>query len=249
MSRKQFKLFQQYRGPLTPEQAADGSNAARRNARRLLEDAKLLFKARSFPSAASMAILAAEEYGKLPILDDLASASKSEQIKERWGAYRSHTKKNLRLILPDLVDQGPTSVEKLLSFAHPDSPHPGLFEQLKQLGFYTDCVDDGRWIEPTAAISEELAERLITAASRILAADKEVLTEDIALRVDFRRRLQEATERAEAEGRELSKKEAVEFFLDYLRKAREQGISTLSDKAAKELFFGQVDLRDVGTEE
>lgn len=203
MSASQPKLLQQYKGRLTPEQVADGSNAARRNARRLLEDAKRLCRAHRFPSAAALAILAAEEYGKLPILDDLGGASDSQKIKEKWRAYRSHIQKNLRLILPALVDQGPVSLEELMGFAHPDSPHPDLFEQTKQLALYTDCIDGVRWLEPEAEIGEEAAQKLITAASRLMAGDKEVLAEDIVLRVRRAKRLEEASEKAEAEGREL----------------------------------------------
>lgn len=72
---------------------------------------------------------------------------------------------------------------------------------------------------------------------------------DIVLRVELRRHLEEAAEKAKAEDRELSKEEAVELFLDYLRKAREQGISIVSEEAARQLFFGQLDLRDIGIEE
>ena len=53
----------QYRGPLTPAQAADGINAASDNARRLAEDAQALFEQGSFAIAASLAILAVEEAG------------------------------------------------------------------------------------------------------------------------------------------------------------------------------------------
>ncbi len=42
-----------YKGKLTPQQIADGMNAALENAKRLVEDAKTLLNAGRFPTAAS----------------------------------------------------------------------------------------------------------------------------------------------------------------------------------------------------
>src|ERR1700761_3850571 len=49
-----------WRGALTPAWAAEGINAAYRNAARLLGDAEKLFVAGSFPSSLSLAVLAIE---------------------------------------------------------------------------------------------------------------------------------------------------------------------------------------------
>ena len=43
-------------------------NAARRNARRLAEDAKLLLEAGRYPTATALAVLSIEESGKMSIL-------------------------------------------------------------------------------------------------------------------------------------------------------------------------------------
>jgi ABC-type branched-subunit amino acid transport system substrate-binding protein len=53
-----------YRGALSAAQIAAGMNAALRNARRLVKDARVLVETGAFPSAASLAILAIEEAGK-----------------------------------------------------------------------------------------------------------------------------------------------------------------------------------------
>ena len=70
---KQNRL-RQYNGSLTPHQIADGMNYARRNARRLAEDAKLLLDGKRFASAFSLGILSIEESGKTNILRSLAIA-------------------------------------------------------------------------------------------------------------------------------------------------------------------------------
>ncbi len=54
MSRKKLS---QYAGSLDAAQIAQGINAARRNARRLAEDAKLLLETARYPSATALAIL------------------------------------------------------------------------------------------------------------------------------------------------------------------------------------------------
>jgi hypothetical protein len=64
--------FNFYRGKLSPKQAAEGMNAAAQNAKRLCEDAQLLFEARKFPTACALAILSIEESGKLPFLREIA---------------------------------------------------------------------------------------------------------------------------------------------------------------------------------
>jgi AbiV len=51
------KAIKQYKDRLTPEKVATGMNAAARNARRLLDDAQLLFASKRYPGACSLAIL------------------------------------------------------------------------------------------------------------------------------------------------------------------------------------------------
>ena len=74
------KKLNQYRGRLSPTQIADGMSAAQRNARRLVDDAKLLLDAGRFPSATSLAILSIEESGKTSILRHLSVAKDEKEI-------------------------------------------------------------------------------------------------------------------------------------------------------------------------
>ena len=67
-----------YSGELSAAKITHGMNAARRNARRLADDAKLLLDAGRYPTAASIAALSIEESGKISVLRRLASASNEE---------------------------------------------------------------------------------------------------------------------------------------------------------------------------
>ena len=119
-----------YKGKLTPQQIADGMNAALENAKRLVEDAKTLLNAGRFPTAASLAILSIEESGKLPILRSLALARNDGEIKETWKEYRSHTKKNAMWLLPQLVAQGARKLDDMRQLFDESSEHPYFIKHL-----------------------------------------------------------------------------------------------------------------------
>ena len=59
------RRLRSFRGELTPEQTADGMNAARRNAGRLVRDAKVMLDAGSFATATALSILGIEESDKV----------------------------------------------------------------------------------------------------------------------------------------------------------------------------------------
>ena len=82
-----------YKGRLDATQIAAGMNAARQNAQRLADDARMLLEACRYPSAASLAILSIEEAGKVSILRRLAVAKDDAEAVSCWRDYRSHTKK------------------------------------------------------------------------------------------------------------------------------------------------------------
>ena len=64
MTLEQKSHLPEYRGSLDPAAVAKGMNAANRNARRLVADAKLLLDGERYPSAAALAALAIEESGQ-----------------------------------------------------------------------------------------------------------------------------------------------------------------------------------------
>lgn len=81
-----------YGGALTPLQAASAMQAARLNARDLLETAELLYSLKRFAHSAALSTLALEEAGKLPILQGIFLGVGGDQSK-LWRAYRRHQAK------------------------------------------------------------------------------------------------------------------------------------------------------------
>lgn len=177
------KKLDAYRGRLSAAQIADGMNAAERNARRLVEDAETLLLAGRFPTAASLAILSLEEAGKVTILRGLALSSSDSDLVEAWGNYRSHTQKNVAWILPELVVSGARRLDDLRPLFDKTSDHPFVLDQLKQLGFYTDCLGKGHWAIPEEVLDEKLAGMLVSTA-RIFAHNRTHSVREIELWIE-----------------------------------------------------------------
>ena len=55
------------------------------------------------------------------------------------------------------------------------SDHPHVLDNVKQLGFYTDCLGKGHWSKPDEVIEEKLARSLVAVAK--LQAGNSVHTE------------------------------------------------------------------------
>jgi AbiV family abortive infection protein len=175
------KKLNQYKGRLTSSQIAQGINASRLNGKRLSRDAVALLERGSFPSAASLAALAIEEAGKASILRELAVARNEQDVKEAWRDYRSHTRKNVMWIFLELVANGARRLDDFRPIFDPDSDHPELLDQIKQLGFYTDCLGNAHWSVPEQVIDEKLAKMLVNAARALLASERQVTLEEIDL--------------------------------------------------------------------
>jgi AbiV family abortive infection protein len=174
------KGLNQYKGQLSASQVAEGMNAASRNAKRLSEDAELLLEKERYPSAASLAILSIEESGKLSILRELTLARNEKELKEAWKGYRSHTKKNVTWVLPDLVKAGARKLEDFRPIFEEDAEHPYVLDYIKQIGFYTDCLGDAHWSIPEEIVDKGLAKMLV-GLSKIFASNKEITEKEIEL--------------------------------------------------------------------
>lgn len=159
------KRLNSYQGKLTPAQIAQGMNAAATNAQRLVGDASALIERRRFPTAASLAILAIEEAGKISILRSMSLARTNSELLDAWKDYRSHIRKNVTWIMPQLFAEGARKLDDLKPAFDEDSDHPYLLDQIKQLGFYTDCLGQAHWSIPDAAIDESLARMLVKIAA------------------------------------------------------------------------------------
>ena len=162
MSRKKLS---QYAGSLDAAQIAQGINAARRNARRLAEDAKLLLETARYPSATALAILSIEESGKVAILRQISGSPNDNVLRDAWKNYRSHRHKNAMWILPDLIQQGARHLISLQPAADPSAEHTAILDQVKQFSLYTDCLGNAHWSEPEDVIDENLAGTLVRIAA------------------------------------------------------------------------------------
>lgn len=174
------KRLAQYRGKLDPGQIAEGMNAARENAKRLVDAASLLLKQGDYALAASLSALSIEESGKLTILRSLALARNDKEVVECWREYRSHTKKNVMWPFLELFAKGARCLSEFAPLFDKEAEHPFLLDQVKQLGFYTDCLGKAHWSVPKAVIDEELAKILVNTA-RILAKGRTITRAEIDL--------------------------------------------------------------------
>ena len=174
------KKLSQYKGRLNAAQIAEGINVASRNARRLADDARLLLKEDRFPTAASLAILSIEESGKVSILRRMAVAQSERELKECWREYRSHTKKNVMGGLLQEFAKGARKLDEFIELFHPDAEHTYLLDQVKQIGFYSDCLGKAHWSEPADIVNESLAKQLVQTAE-VLASNKQVSAAEIEL--------------------------------------------------------------------
>ncbi len=175
-----FKRLNSYKGRLSATQIAQGMNVAARNAQRLNGDAKLLLENGRFPSAASLAILAIEEAGKLSILRGLSIAPDEKILKSSWKDYRTHTAKNTAWIIVDLVSKGAKELDDFRPMFDRDSDHTVILDALKQIGFYTDCLGNAHWSEPHEIIDGALAKGLVDIA-QMLVPTKETCVREIEL--------------------------------------------------------------------
>ncbi len=174
------KRLNSYKGKLNSSQIAEGINAANGNARRLLEDARILLDANRYPTVASLAILSIEESGKESILRELSIAETDEEVSRIWRDYRSHTKKNVLWLMPQLVMKGARQLDDFRPLIEPEAKHPYILDQVKQISFYTDCLGKAHYSDPAKVVDKHLATTLIQIA-KIFITSKKVTAKEIEL--------------------------------------------------------------------
>jgi AbiV family abortive infection protein len=170
----------QHRSQLTAEEIAEGMTRALKNAARLAEDAASLLESDRVPSAVAVAILSIEESGKVSILRQMAIAEDDKEWQQLWKAYRSHTKKNILWVFGELGQKGARKLDELRPLVDPDSDHPDILDQMKQLCIYTDCFTKSKWSSPDEVDVGGLAPYLVKMA-QILGKPKAVSPDEIRL--------------------------------------------------------------------
>jgi hypothetical protein len=113
-------------------------------------------------------------------LRPLAVARNEKEVVECWREYRSHTKKNVMWPVLALFAKGARRLDDFAPLFDKDGEHPFLLDQVKQIGFYTDCLGNAHWSVPGAVIDRELAKMLVDTAS-ILAKSRKVAQVEIDL--------------------------------------------------------------------
>lgn len=174
------KRLNSYTGKLGHNQIADGINAARRNARRLLEDAQILLDAHRYPTAAALAILSIEESGKESILRELSIATTDKEVLRIWKDYRSHIKKTEHWLVPQLVMGGARKLEDFRPLFESTAEHPYTLEKFKQISFYTDCLGKVRWSEPSDVLDKDLA-TMLTKIAKVFVTNGKITAKEIEL--------------------------------------------------------------------
>lgn len=174
------KRLNQYKGKLSSSEITDGMNAALQNAARLAGDANILLKGKRYPSATALAILSIEESGKVSILREIAVVNNDKLIVDCWRSYRSHTKKNIAWLVPQLMIHGARKLDDFQSLFDNNADHPYALDRLKQLSFYTDCLGDKNWSNPSDVVDEELARSIVSIAN-IFSKNKEIEPLEIEL--------------------------------------------------------------------
>ncbi|SRR5258708_10079275 len=167
-----------WRGPLTPAGAAEGINAAYRNARRLLSDAEKLFITGSFPTATALAVLAIEEYGKPAIIHRILLAKTDRARREHWREYTSHTAKNTPWVVPNLIKAGAKTVDDFRPLFDETSLHRFVLDDFKQWGFYTECRG-AEWSEPARTITGENCRETLDTARTLLSTVRNYTAEQM----------------------------------------------------------------------
>jgi AbiV family abortive infection protein len=160
--------LQEYRGKLSPKQIADGMCAALRNARRLVDDATLLFEAKRYSTALALAILAIEEAGKVSILRGFAMIDDVSELRGQWTRYRDHRSKNGAWIILEKAKSGAKTLNDLADVVDPKADHTQLINSIKQLALYTGCYGNAHWAEPDKIFDDDKLASVLIETARLL---------------------------------------------------------------------------------
>jgi len=60
------------------------------------------------------------------------------------------------------------------------SDHPAILDSIKQLGFYSDCLENAHWSDPESIIDEALATQLVKTAE-ILSPSRAITARELEL--------------------------------------------------------------------
>ena len=163
-----MKNIKQYSGRLTVAQIAAGMNHCRDSATRLLQAARTLYEAKDYATTVSLAVLAIEEAGKLPILRRMLTVADDAEMRQCWKEFRSHCLKNGQAKFPACVNST-VGLDDLRCTVEVTQENQKL-DDLKQLGLYVDCAGDAEWVSPIESITGEIAAAMVLIAAIVCSA-------------------------------------------------------------------------------
>jgi hypothetical protein len=79
-----------------------------------------------------------------------------------------------------LVKTGASNLEDFRPIFQEDAEHPYIIDQIKQIGFYTDCLGNAHWSVPEDVVDEGIAKMMVN-LSKIFVSKKEVTEKEIEL--------------------------------------------------------------------
>jgi AbiV family abortive infection protein len=151
-----FDIANPFVGPLSAEHAETGILALKANAARLARDARLLYHAQRYPSAATMAAAALNEIARLPVLAELVASRKQKHCRELWRRFRkSRHDFPWAVFQPNKPAADHATLNSGLAF-------------LTTIGATVDCLGPGNnWVEPERLIQPAMVKELIATAEML----------------------------------------------------------------------------------
>ena len=152
--------------PLDKKQIAMAMHLCYMNAKALLDEAKLLKENGRHARAISLAILALEEFGKIPLICDVImhGAHDTNAWRKFWQAFRSHRTK--QIVCSTYGNKFLRVVGNKYEVEFPVGTEP-LIDKFKQLGFYVSFFEDqfilpehfakdnSEWLDWLLAVADE----------------------------------------------------------------------------------------------
>jgi AbiV family abortive infection protein len=160
----------QYSGPLDPQSAATGMQAARLNALDLIESSKLLRDATKHAHSAALSVLAIEECGKIPIILQLFLGD--PDTSSLWKGFRKHLFKG-KFHNPGILASAKAffpKLDKQTLATMANGPPPEFLDGMKQLGWYSECFQASEgptWHPPKNMDWAEKADMLLAEAKAL----------------------------------------------------------------------------------
>ena len=144
-----------YQGELSQDGAADGIAALSENANRLARDARILFHARRYASAAMLAAMALAETARISWLLAVPAAVDGVGLRRAWRRFREAPSDFPWAMChggrPQMSDE---ATNRMIDF-------------IREFGARVDCLNGGAWAQPERVVSRPLAQQLVEMAELV----------------------------------------------------------------------------------